>query len=106
MPTPHLHYVICAFGAVEARPVVRRTDIVARCLSSTSRAKCFVKASAGFESPWTLKSLKSPLRSPACTQSWPTVKWRTLPIPLRLQLQQLPLLFVRRWRVSLRAGSC
>ncbi len=50
-----------ALGAVEARPPVRRIEID---IVSTSRASCFINASALLMSPRTLKSRRSSRHSP------------------------------------------
>eukprot|EP00974_Lingulodinium_polyedra_P027451 2653551-Lingulodinium_polyedra.AAC.1 len=48
--------------------------------------------SAGLSAPKTFRRRKSPLRRRSCTQSCPTARCRTLPIPVRRQMPMAALL--------------
>eukprot|EP00969_Alexandrium_andersonii_P128773 5690741-Alexandrium_andersonii.AAC.1 len=48
--------------------------------------------SAGFFSPGRFDRAKSPERTRSCTHSWPTVRCRTRPMPVRRQIPMATLL--------------
>ena len=76
----------CALGAVTAHPTSLLNNKAATCLSKTSRERYFVSASAEFASPWTKNNRKSPRRRPSWTNSCPTARCLTRPIPALLQI--------------------
>ena len=75
-----------ARGADSARPVALLRPRRPRCESISARGSGFVIRSAGFSVPNTLYKRHALERTRSCTHSCATARWRTLPIPVRLQM--------------------